>query len=414
MKTSAHRRGPTYQNEGPFPLKGGSGLFCLEIESMENKQVLRIDYSDAPRMSRTDEGYLTGMARVARIGIQAYQNGDGTIRRELRRPEEAFAKRTLDSFKNLPVTMGHPPEKIVTAENAKRLSVGHVGENIHVDGRWIVMPITITDAETIQRIEGGEAVQLSAGYMSEVLDEAGEYDGEVYDAVQTQITGNHVAVVQRARAGEAARLNLDAADAVMVAQTEIKQDGDEIMSDKTVMLRVDGIEYAVPPEVERHVAKLDEQMQATKAELDQAKQDAETDKAKLDEKEAELEKLKADNSDEKIKEAAKARIDLERKAMTVLDEETVKAIGDMSDRQIQEAVVKAVHTDVDLAEASDIYVQARFDAALDTHKAHGDAMAKQRQQVQQPVTDGDAKSLADKKAEAEDAIKNMYRKKDKK
>ena len=88
----------------------------------------------------------------------------------------------------------------------------------------------------------------------------------------------------------------------------------------------------------------------------------------------------------------------------------------MSDREIQEAVVKSVHADADMSEASDVYVQARFDAALDTHKAHGDAMADQRKSVQQPIIDASGKkSMDEMKKEAEQAIKDMYKnKRDKK
>ena len=359
--------------------------------------VLRVDFAEAPRMRRTDEGYLTGEARVARIGIQNYRNGDGTIRRELRRPEDVFSADALASFRNVPSTYGHPDERLVTAENAKRLSVGFVGENIRVDGRWVVMPITITDADTISRIEAGETIQLSAGYTADVDEEAGEYDGEVYDAVQRNIRGNHVAIVAQARAGDEARLQLDAADAVAVDDKPTQARSDS-MSDKTVTVRVDGCEYQVPQEVERHLAKQDEQVEALTGERDQAKADADTNKAKADEAQAELDKLKEQRSDEAIREAAKARVALEREAAKVLGDEA--EMDGKTDRQIQEAVVQKVHSDADLSEASDTYVQARYDAALATAKAHGDAMAKQRETAGATTPAGDGQETPEAKRDA--------------
>ena len=360
--------------------------------------VLRVDFAEAPRMRRTDEGYLTGEARVARIGIQNYRNGDGTIRRELRRPEDVFAADALASFRNVPSTYGHPDERLVTAENAKRLSVGFVGENIRVDGRWVVMPITITDADTISRIEAGETIQLSAGYTADVDEEAGEYDGEVYDAVQRNIRGNHVAIVAQARAGDEARLQLDAADAVAVNNETMQSARSDSMSEKQVTVRVDGIEYEVPPEVERHLAKQDEQVEALTGERDQAKADAETNKAKADEAQAELDKLKEQRSDEAIREAAKARVALERDAAKVLGDEA--ELDGKTDRQIQEEVVQKVHSDADLSEASDTYVQARYDAALATAKAHGDAMAKQRETAGATAPAGDGQDTPEAKRDA--------------
>ena len=370
--------------------------------------VVRVDYADQPiRMRQTDEGYLTGEARVARIGVQAYQDGAGGVRREYRPPAEVFAADAIASFQNVPVTVGHPQERLVTADNAKRLSVGFIGENLRVDGEWLVMPITITDAETISQIENG-TVQLSGGYLSEVRDEAGEYNGEVYDAVQTNIRGNHVAIVQQARAGADARLNLDAADAVAIEyqQTEVKTD----MADKTVTVRVDGIEYEAAPEVERHISKQAERIDSLSGELETAKAEAEKVKAKADAATEELEMLKAQRSDEAIREAAKERVALERTATKVLGDDA--ELGDKSDREIQEAVVKAVHKDADLAEASDVYVQARFDAALDTHKVHADAATEQRKTAAPRADAGNYKSTEDKRREAMDAMKNGYKRRD--
>ena len=371
--------------------------------------VVRVDYADAPiRMTMTDEGYLTGSARVARIGVQAYQDGSGGIRREYRPTAEVFSADAIASFRNVPITMGHPAERLVTADNAKRLSVGFVGENLRVDGEWLVMPITITDAETISQIESG-TVQLSGGYLSDVRDEAGEYNGEVYDAVQTNIRGNHVAIVQQARAGADARLNLDAADAVAV-NDQHKLEVHTDMADNTVTVRVDGIEYQAAPEIERHITKQAERIDALSTEAEQAKADAETCKAKADAATEELEAIKAERTDEKIRDAARARVELERTAAKVLGDDA--ELGDKTDREIQEAVVRAVHKDAKLDEATDVYVQARFDAAVDTHKVHADAATRQRETAAPRADANRGESAEDKRREAMDAMKNGYKRRD--
>lgn len=51
---------------------------------------------------------------LTRVGIFEYQNPDGTIRRELRLPEEVFAPESLASYKGKPVILTHEAGMIDT------------------------------------------------------------------------------------------------------------------------------------------------------------------------------------------------------------------------------------------------------------------------------------------------------------
>lgn len=366
-------------------------------------QVVRVDYADEPiRMHSTPEGYISGEAKVARIGIQAYQDGDGNVRREYRPTAEVFAADAIGSFRQTPVTFGHPSDGLVTSDNAKRLSVGFVGENIRVDGEWLVMPITITDANTISQIEGG-AVELSGGYQTEIVDQTGEFDGQAYDAIQTDIRGNHVAVVQQARAGSDARLNLDAADAVAInQQPEVKKD----MADpKTVTVRVDGIEYEAAPEVERHITKQAERIDAAEQAKAEAEKATETEKARADAAEAERDQLKEKHTDAAIGQAVQDRLKLERDAATVLGDAD---LTEHTDRQIKEQAITTVDTDAKLDGQSDDYLAARFDAALATHKRFDDAGKAQRETAAKR-DDGQREDAASKHKSAVDAMQNQWK-----
>ena len=55
----------------------------------------------------TPEGYLIDNPILTRVGIFEYHNPDGTIRRELRLPEEVFAAESLASYKGKPVNLTH-------------------------------------------------------------------------------------------------------------------------------------------------------------------------------------------------------------------------------------------------------------------------------------------------------------------
>jgi len=164
-----------------------------------------------PKQQISGQGYITLSARIARIGIQTYfghelfgVNGDiepDKNYRVYRAEEEVFAVDTLASFEGLPVTLGHPPLE-VSADNYKEFAVGHVIGSPVRDGDFLRAELTIRDTKAIEKIKSGETVQLSAGYHAEISLEAGfTPDGQAYDALQSQIRGNHIALVDAARCG---------------------------------------------------------------------------------------------------------------------------------------------------------------------------------------------------------------------
>lgn len=329
--------------------------------------VIRYDRATL-KARRTDEGFLIDTPIVGRVGIQIYQNADGSIRREFRPPEQVFNADSLASFSGKPITDDHPTEK-VTSKNAKALTIGAMTGEAKQDGDNVIVPITVFDADVIDKIEKGGKRELSLGYSVKLDETPGEWNGEKYDAIQTDIRVNHLALVAKGRAGNA-RLNLDRLDAV-----SINVDKDIPMSDNLGRLRLDsGLEYQAAPEVIVAFEKM--------------RNDANENKSKLDNLNAEVEKLtgerdmlkgevaKIDQIKADAFEAARcsilARADLEKVA------EGFKVdCKDKTDRQVKEAVIKSVRADADLVEKSDEYVQAAFDMAVEMKP--DDAMAKQRQ-----------------------------------
>lgn len=179
------------------------------------KTVTRFDYVSALKQpERLDNGFIRVEGLVARIGIQEYRDSSGGIRRELRLPEEVFDDESLASFSLLPLTNTHPPA-MLTADTAKQFTVGSVGQ-LERQGDYVKAEILVHDAAAIKAIENGR-VQLSNGYICELderQDESLTTKYGRYDFVQRRIRGNHIAVVDNARAGEKARLRLDEAEVV--------------------------------------------------------------------------------------------------------------------------------------------------------------------------------------------------------
>lgn len=344
--------------------------------------------------TRTPEGYIRVTAKIARSGIQEYPDGQGGVMRELRHPDDVFSQSALQSLTLLPVSNLHPPE-FINPGNARKYQVGYSGESVTVDGRWITIPLVITDEEAIHDVEAGRR-ELSVGYTVDLIDEGGVYDGQEYTHRQTNIRGNHIALVDRARAGSEARINLD------------ERGGN--MDGKLITILLDGIEYQASPEVQREITRLTRQLDEITTALKDAKKAIETSQAKLDEKTAEAldlkKKLDEATDTATIEARVKARLDLLAKASKIVKTEDL--LG-KSDREIMAAVIHAKHADLDLANATDDYIAARFDAIIEA--APEDTIRQVREQTK-PVTgqttDREHVDLAAKRQEMMDAIYNRH------
>jgi hypothetical protein len=170
--------------------------------------ITRFDTFHLPKVSKTTEGYLRGSAVVSRSGVFEYANLDGSIRRELRHPDDVFKLSSLDTLKMIPITDDHP-NALVNVDNANTLQVGYTGETYKVDGDNIVVSLTVTKKDSISKISSGRKCAISLGYSTNLVKESGTYKGERYDYRQTNVVYNHVALVDAGRAGIAARFRMD-------------------------------------------------------------------------------------------------------------------------------------------------------------------------------------------------------------
>jgi hypothetical protein len=159
----------------------------------------------------TKDGYMTAMPRVARTGIQLYAGWemgvpDQAVVRVYRPEQEVFHVDSLQTFGHRPITLRHPPE-MVDAKNWREYAVGMIGGDVARDGDFIRIPMTIMDHAAIEAIKDGTD-QLSVGYAAGLKWEPGTTpSGEMYDAMQTEIRVNHVALVETARGGSKLKLS---------------------------------------------------------------------------------------------------------------------------------------------------------------------------------------------------------------
>jgi hypothetical protein len=102
------------------------------------------------------------------------------------------------------------PARDAVAKNARQYAVGAVGENVP-QGRQITSPRrSRSDDATIAKMDNGKRSCLAATTAISTRRPAFRPNGERYDAIQKNIVGNHLAIVDRGRAGSA-RVRMDAA-----------------------------------------------------------------------------------------------------------------------------------------------------------------------------------------------------------
>jgi len=325
-----------------------------------------------------DTGFLRVDARLTRTGVFPYADANGETWGELRTEDEVFDDGALDSFRLAVVTDDHP-SAFVTSKTVRDVQIGSVGTDVRRDGDYVRATLLITDADAIEAIQGGKK-ELSCGYTARVIQDQGVApDGATYAARQTQIRGNHVAVVDRGRAGPECRI-LDTPGA---SRTTI---GDQTMTEKTenpreetraIKIGDEMIDVAARVAAEIESLRADSMMRSrvTVSEEEEEEDVKDTDsalRAKVDALQAQLEETRASESDR-----IDARVRLVTTARDILGTEA-KTDG-VSDADIMRATILAVSPSLAPRldnTAGDVgYLRASFDAAVDLHRSRASAEA---------------------------------------
>lgn len=352
------------------------------------KRNVRIDLNDLSKMERTPQGYLRAPAYATRIGVLKYRKSDGSLLRELRNPEEVFSKTSMDTLSGVPVTLEHPP-KMLNASNTRQFMIGFTSHEVDKDENFLKTFVTITDSEAIDKIESGKH-QLSCGYECELEFKQGVFDGEEYDAIQKNIVYNHLAVVDRGRAGPLVRLHLDSEDAFADGRydtgsnnSHLDQDKGKVNMDKIML---GGKEFEVSPELKAAIEAqmssaatvMEDGFKAKQVEMEGKASEAAKAKdeiqAKADSLTAEIETIKkerldAESIEKLVAERTTARIRVLNAAQSVLDKE--EKFDALSDLEIKKKVILAQAPKAELEGKTDAYIDARFDAAFEALETSG-------------------------------------------
>lgn len=359
-------------------------------EDIKNNSTFFLDAFDETKLlltektTKTPEGFLKTQAIVTNTGIFNYITQDGTISRQLRTPEEVFNPDSLNSLKNIPITMGHPKE-LVNADNMKELQkkgtiIGFTGSNVRRNGHAASVDLTITDKKAIDSIESGDLRALSCGYLAntDFSEQGFAFGNNRFNAQQKDIHYNHVALVGRGRAGDLAQIRIDNDDlykiadniAIQYIENDIKEDKNMSSENKntaandniiTTTLKIDGVDRVldIDKDVAKHINTLVDENKALQTKLSDAE-------GKRDAFKDEVDKLKKESGENKLDEAEIQKRVMERTELVkIADQLKVEYKSDTLNKDLKVAIIKKKSEKADITGKDDAYIDAYFDSVKD-------------------------------------------------
>lgn len=209
-----------------MPLKSGKSESTISTNIAElvksgypQKQAIAIAYSNARKTGKDSESQrtydLNGWPEIknnplSKVGIFPYLGSQISPELEpdriysVYRPEEELSStETIESFKLLPWTndhamLGDEEDGLLPAE-IKGVH-GVIGEDVYFSDGYLKGNLKVFSEKLAKLIEDGKK-ELSIGYRCLYDLTSGVYNGERYDAIQRNIRGNHLALVDEGRAG---------------------------------------------------------------------------------------------------------------------------------------------------------------------------------------------------------------------
>lgn len=238
----------------------------------------------------TPQGYIKTTARITKGAVLQYYGHEigltdsraNQIINVHRTLEELSKPETLKSIDGMPLTITHPPDKKVSADDWKDKTVGHV-QNPRVEGNYIVCDVYIQDKSAIELLKDKDIRELSVGYEPADIQ---EINGQFY---HKNIRVNHIAIVAEGRAGSDCRLN----DSKSKTGVKMGFKTKKIVGSIKKLLTDSGLSTE---EINKKIEELMAQLEEVQGKEDEeSKSKAEELQKQIDELKAQLEALNDDN-----------------------------------------------------------------------------------------------------------------------
>jgi len=306
---------------------------------------------------KTKEGYLQLEGIISRSGDQDYIGLElgldhlNTI--TVNRPVDVVTDTmSVTSFINRPITDDHPNNGVVNATNIRDLGRGMVLDASVTDSsNNVKATMLVMDAELIKKIEDGKR-ELSAGYSADLI-----FSDDGKRATQSNIRGNHIAFVDQARCGRECR--------ILDHKTKLK---DKLNSEGNNMAKmtINGIELEINDSAAPSVKMVVDSNEKLTSDLLDANKSVDTLQAKLDASIDEVKDLKSKVvTDADIAKKANVIVALQ-KDVSLVDKDF--NFAEKSTEVVRREVVSKMVKDSDFKDKSDAYIEARFDAIIDSAK----------------------------------------------
>ena len=347
-----------------------------------------------------DNGYLhVGISNITKEQVAPYLGSEipGFEKLGLKpdeiynvyRPASELSKpATVESLNGIPVLLKHAED---SAEAPASNRVGSTGTDAKWEPPYLTNSLHIQDADAIRRINDGTMREISMGYFYTPVLKHGEFEGEPYDIVMTDISCNHVALVEEGRAGhdvsvKDSTLTLPAGGGKEEPKTssELKQENDDMNEKEKALAEILEIVAGAGIDPEAFKQKLDavinikDDSQTTDEDTEESKAFAEgveygeekekEDPEKLDrEHESEGEERYLEDKDEAEDEGD------EENDLTADAEEALKSCGlDADDPIVKEAFQQGFASGVEYGEEKEKEEPKKLDSE---HESEGEKKA---------------------------------------
>ena len=346
---------------------------------MPNKALLGIVLEDRISVptsrTMTDAGQMHVPCKFARTGTQLYsakqlgiKDADPKAVITVHRDEvDVFDGAAVESFRSAPVTIGHPKLEdgtpiLLTADNSKDLQVGMLEGMPTRDEDTLGGVLVLTAKEAIDALEDGTQ-ELSAGYTCDIELVDGKYH-------QRNIRANHIAIVDKGRAGSSCRISdeaLELTDEAVIKLIKSEALVSDCLDKAVGFLKLAGIEVGDELNLDSALALLNSSLTEVKAKL-LVKADLLVDSiGQVEARDLELTKTKLELTDAKLAatQGVIERCDALENARLIAD---MRDLGDKSVGEIKRMVVEDQMPDKDFEGKSEAYIDAMFEILVDHSK----------------------------------------------
>lgn len=160
------------------------------------------------KLEEDENGFVYVEKRpISKVGVFDYLGSSigaedpDRIYKVYRPAEELSSQDTIESFKLVPWIDDHEMLGTDGTPAEDKGIQGTTGEDIYFENDTLFGNLKVYSNSLKNRIEKGKK-ELSLGYRCKYKFESGVFDGEKYDAIQTELRGNHIATVENGRMGK--------------------------------------------------------------------------------------------------------------------------------------------------------------------------------------------------------------------